>query len=184
MIEQYQVLDWHPARSNPINFLQSADPPSLVDHLGRVVLIAWIHPDYWVKFGDDPPTYGGGCTSTCYLLNINEVGLAIREKLNDPEIRNGARTPRRLSREGQRILDRIVLLHQDQIEMLIAQIEQVLDNVKFKEWMKAVDVCLAQKVPLATPYREWFDSGMFPAQAAHKALQDERLFDEEDEFDR
>jgi len=77
MTEQYRVLDWHPTKSNPIDFRQSLDPPPLVDNLGRVVLIEW-DGDYWVQFGDESPTYGGGCTSTCYVLNINKVGLALK----------------------------------------------------------------------------------------------------------
>ncbi len=83
----YTVLEWHPIRSNPIDFLGS-DAPRLRDFENKPVSILYIGSDYWVQFGDEQPQYGGGCTSTCYLLNLREVGLVGRDLPSKQEVKH------------------------------------------------------------------------------------------------
>lgn len=78
IVPDVEALNWHPMRSNPLDF-RGLDAPKLVDARGRKVIIQWVFPDYWVQFGDEEPVYGGGCTATCYLLNVTGVGLVGKE---------------------------------------------------------------------------------------------------------
>lgn len=55
-------------------------------------------------------------------------------------------------------------------------------KLSFQEWMRKVNICVAQRIGLSAedlpdqPYRDWYDSGMTPQDAAEDVLRNEAEF--------
>lgn len=84
----------------------------------------------------------------------------------------------KLNREGKALFDAICGLPVDQIMTIKQALDDLGDEVGFRAWMVQVDEHMGTLVPLThkdledQPYRDWFDSGIPPYDAATMALED------------
>jgi uncharacterized protein DUF5419 len=60
-------------------------------------------------------------------------------------------------------------------------------KISFEDWMKKVDELVGQRIGLSVhdlvdcPFRDWFDAGVTPQEAAHDAIRYDGGFDFDDE---
>lgn len=77
------------------------------------------------------------------------------------------------------ILDQIYGLPTVQLDLLLAAIEEVKDDLRFRLWLNEVNKALATIVPLSTEdlpdqsYRAWHEAGMTSFHVAQQVLKEE-----------
>lgn len=77
------------------------------------------------------------------------------------------------------ILDQIHGLSTVQLDLLLASIEEVKDDLRFQSWLNGVNKALAGIVPLSTEdlsgqsYRAWHEAGMTSFHAARRVLREQ-----------
>jgi len=68
------VLEWHPARNNPLDYLYWRTEHKLSTSSGQEVRISQSGTDFVVVIGSNREVTGNNI-NTCYYLNTHEVGL-------------------------------------------------------------------------------------------------------------